>query len=188
MEAVTDWEALWKRGGFNRWPSEELVRWASTLEEGSKVLEVGCGAGPNLRALQSFGHQVWGVDISTEAFVAAESLPGAYGTVVITPVSATDLPFEDEKFDAVCDVQCFQHLAQDELPLAYKEAARVLKPGGRFFEVFLTAGQENFPDLPFCKWSVESVARHFDCVWQDQSKHWRHNRFYEYCQFEGTAR
>ncbi len=149
MMRSTDWDLLWKRGGFNRFPNEELVRWAATLDQGSKVLEVGCGAGANLRALESFGHEVWGVDIATEAQRASESLPGLSHATVITPVSATELPFDDEEFDAVCDVQCFQHLAQQELALAYKEAARILKPGGRFFEVSLVRGKQYFPDLPF---------------------------------------
>ncbi len=146
MSSSADWDALWKRGGFNRWPNEELVRWAATLEPGSKVLEVGGGAGANLQAIESFDLEAWGVDISTEALEASVPLRRA---AYQAPVSATDLPFDDGEFDAVCDIQCFQHLTQDELPLAYKEAARVLNPGGRFFEVSLVKGEEHFPDLEF---------------------------------------
>ncbi len=149
-----NWDALWKQGGFNRWPNEDLVRWASTLESGSSVLEIGCGNGANLQALEELGLEVWGVDLSVEALEASVPLRRASREA---PVTATDLPFFDGEFDAVCDVQCFQHLAQEELPYAYKEAARVLKPSGRFFELFLGQGQERYPDLSFSEFDIELI-------------------------------
>ncbi len=157
---MTDWDEQWRENGekFNRWPSTDLVRWASTLKPGSRVLEVGCGAGPNLLALESFGMEAWGVDVSSEAAKAAESLLEASRAVVLAPVSATELPIADGYFDAVCDVQCFQHLAhQAELQFAYTEAARVLKPGGRFFELFLAQGQERYPDLSFAEFDIDLI-------------------------------
>ncbi len=182
---MTDWEAQWRDNGerFNVWPNEELVRWASTLERGSRVLEVGCGSGANLWALESAGMDAWGVDVAEEALRRSEDASWA-SQVKLT--SACELTFPDESFDAVCDVQCFQHLAQDELPLAYKEAARVLKPGGRFFEVFLTAGQENFPELTFCQWRPMVACKPFGEVKQGQVKRWDDRRFYEYSVWKGV--
>ncbi len=186
----TDWDQLWKEDpeAFHTWPENELVRWASTLAPGSKVLEVGCGNGANLRALKGFGHDPWGVDISTAAygaFLASEAFPAVSHANVITPVSATHLPFASFTFDAVADVQCLQHLASDDLPRAYGEIARVLKPGGRFFSMFLTAGQEFFPDLRFTPFSWRPVdAADFDLVWAGKiersysGKNW--DRYYAY--------
>ncbi len=143
---MTDWDQQWRenRDAFNHWPNEELVRWASTLERGSRVLEVGCGSGANLRALESFGMKVWGVDVAEPAVLAAGT-----ASLQVKLGSAIELSFPSESFDAVCDVQCFQHLPTEDLTLAYREAVRVLRRGGRFFQVSLEKGQEHFPELAF---------------------------------------
>ncbi len=146
----TDWDALWREDpdAFHQFPENELVRWASTLAPESKVLEVGCGNGANLYALRRLGHKAWGVDLSKEALLASPSL--WHGTDVSIG-SATELQFPSFSFDAVADVQCLQHLASDQLLIAYAEAFRVLNVGGRFFSMHLTEGQERYPDLSFCE-------------------------------------
>ncbi len=153
---MTDWDQLWSLNGyrFNAWPNEDLVRWASTLDRGSRVLEVGCGSGANLRALESFGMKVWGVDVAEPAVLAAGSFSAS---LQVKLGSAIELEFPSESFDAVCDVQCFQHLAQEDLPRAYSEAARVLKHHGQFFEVFLIGGQRRYPDLAFCDFDLAAI-------------------------------
>ncbi len=153
---MTDWNAQWREHGdaFNSWPNEDLVRWASTLERGSRVLEVGCGSGANLWALESAGMDAWGVDVAEEALRRSQ---GASWGSQVKLTSACELTFPDESFDAVCDVQCFQHLAQDELLFAYKEVVRVLESGGRFFEVFLIGGQVRYPELSFCDLDLAAV-------------------------------
>ena len=147
MEAMT-WDELWCENprAFNQWPETELVRWASTLDPGSKVLEVGCGSGCNLRALQSFDLDPWGVDIAEEA---VRRCTGLRKPSQVKVGSAVELPFPDSEFDAVADVQCLQHLASDQLPKAYSEIHRVLKPHGQFFEMALCVGMEHFPALQF---------------------------------------
>ncbi len=170
--ASTDWDRLWKEDpeAFHSWPENELVRWASTLEPGSKVLEVGCGNGANLRALRSFDLEVWGVDIAKEALLASPSL---WHGCEVKVGSATELEFPSESFDAVADVQCLQHLASSDLPKAYGEIARVLKPKGRFFSMHLVWGQELYPSLSFapCRPGVIAQAG-FDIRQGTLSRHW----------------
>lgn len=155
---MTDWDALWREDpeAFHQWPENELVRWASMLKSGSKVLEVGCGNGANLRALKSFDLNVWGIDVAKEALLASPSL--WYGCEVKVG-SAVELEFPAESFDAVADVQCLQHLASDELPKAYAEIARVLRPGGRFFTMHLANGAECYPKLSFVRFNELAVLK-----------------------------
>ena len=186
---MTDWNALWRSQGhaFNQWPNEDLVRWASTLERGSRVLEVGCGNGANLRALQSFGLQAVGCDIAEEALLAAAGLSEAL-ELKLTP--ACELSFPDESFDAVADVQCLQHLASAEEQFqAYREIHRVLKPGGRFFGVFLVAGQEHFPDLGFSEFYFPSMVQTFgfDAEFGSLRRNW-HGQFYAYALVDAVKR
>ncbi len=153
---MTDWDLLWKTEpeAFHQFPENELVRWASALAPGSKVLEVGCGNGANLYALKRLGMECWGIDLAREALLASPSL--WHGTEVAIG-SATELQFPSFSFDAVADVQCLQHLASDDLPKAYSEIARVLKVGGRFFSMHLTYGDTRYPKLRFCRPSIRAL-------------------------------
>ncbi len=97
--------------------------------------------------------------------------------------SAIELEFPSESFDAVCDVQCFQHLAQEDLPLAYREAVRVLKPGGQFFEVALVVGQQHFPDLVFNTRAGSEAwlkGAGLTVTYHDWFERQTHGRFYRY--------
>ena len=158
MTSVETWERLWSEDpeAFHRFPEGELVRWASTLERGSKVLEVGCGNGANLYALRRLGMACHGVELSKEALLASPSL--WHGSEVKVG-SAVELEFPSESFDAVADVQCLQHLASEDLPKAYAEAFRVLVPGGRFFSMHLGWGQERYPALRFAPCRPGLIAR-----------------------------
>jgi SAM-dependent methyltransferase len=98
---------------------------------GDTVLDVACGPGNFTRAFADAaapGGLVVGLDASpTMLAQAARERPG--DGVEYVRASATDLPFTDGSFDAVC---CFAALYLIEEPLlAVAEIARVLAPGGR---------------------------------------------------------
>jgi SAM-dependent methyltransferase len=98
------------------------------LSPGDRVLDVACGTGSFSRAFADAGGKVVGLDASrTMLERAVRERPG--DGVEYVRASATDLPFEDASFDAVC---CFAALYLIEEPLrAVAEIARVLAPGGR---------------------------------------------------------
>jgi SAM-dependent methyltransferase len=98
---------------------------------GDTVLDVACGPGNFTRAFADEAGPdglVVGLDASpTMLAQAARERPG--DGVEYVRASATDLPFADASFDAVC---CFAALYLIEEPLlAVAEIARVLAPGGR---------------------------------------------------------
>jgi ubiquinone/menaquinone biosynthesis C-methylase UbiE len=107
------------------------------LAPGSRVLEIGCGAGFLSVALANRGLRVHAID-SAEAMVElARSHAQASGTAGLLSVEIGDayaLPFEDEAFDLVVALGVVPWLVQPEL--AIREMARVTVPGGR---VILTA-------------------------------------------------
>ena len=101
------------------------------LGAGDTVLDVACGPGNFTRAFAVAAGEdgvVVGLDASRTMLArAAAERPVAGETYV--RASATDLPFRDGSFDAVC---CFAALYLIEDPLlAVAEIARVLAPGGR---------------------------------------------------------
>ena len=94
---------------------------------GRRVLDVGCGTGRLARALvERYACKVWGVDAEPEMLdVARASVPGGVGLKL---GKAEDLPFKDRWFEGVTMTLVLQLV---DRPRAYREALRVLVPGGR---------------------------------------------------------
>lgn len=83
------------------------------------VLEVGCGRG----VFQDLVDDYTGVDYAASA--------GKHLHKPFVEASATNLPFEDNTFDAVWTVWVLEHVPEPEQ--AFEEIARVLKPGGLLY-------------------------------------------------------
>ncbi|WP_060713790.1 class I SAM-dependent methyltransferase [Pseudonocardia sp. HH130629-09] len=92
---------------------------------GSRLLDVGCGAGRLLADATAAGLAVTGVDTEPRALAAAErAVPG----VMLQVADAHELPFAEDAFDLVALVQVLEHLTNPVLAL--REAGRVCAPGG----------------------------------------------------------
>lgn len=99
---------------------------ALQLQNGDRLLEVGCGGGLLLRHALAGGAAATGLDHSPEMVsLAHERAPGAE----IVLGAAEELPFADASFTAVAMSIVF-FVLPDPLT-ALREARRVLAPGGR---------------------------------------------------------
>jgi len=102
-----------------------------SIGEGDAVLDVACGPGNFTRAFAAAAGGdgvVVGLDASSTMLARAASERPVAGETYVR-ASATDLPFRDGSFDAVC---CFAALYLIEDPLlALAEIVRVLAPGSR---------------------------------------------------------
>lgn len=107
----------WDRISAHETP--ELLGWPSGV-----ALDLGCGTGTAGGGLRNAGMKVVGADLSISCLQAASRRLDA-----VVQVNAAHLPFRDASFDAIVSRGCLHHL--DDAPAALKEAARVLKPGGR---------------------------------------------------------
>ena len=101
------------------------------LEPGQRVLDVACGPGNFSRAFADAVEEdglVVGIDASSAMLARAVSETRA-DNVAYLRGDASELPFRDGSFDAVC---CFAALYLIEEPFkAIDEMVRVLAPGGR---------------------------------------------------------
>jgi SAM-dependent methyltransferase len=121
------------RGEGSRWTrvAGELV--AELLGRGrGRCLDLGCGTGVFVTLLAELGWTVVGVDVSDDQLRVARERVGSVAEGLVR-ADARSLPFDDESFDAV--VASLVHTDIDRYDLALLEAARVLRPGGRFVHV-----------------------------------------------------
>jgi ubiquinone/menaquinone biosynthesis C-methylase UbiE len=101
----------------------------SEISSRSRVLEVGCGTGNYILAIESaLGCSCWGTDPSAEMLAKARP-----GKVCFQMSRAERLPFLPACFDLVFSVDVIHHL--DDRSTCYREGWRVLKPGGRMCTV-----------------------------------------------------
>ncbi|GAA1312091.1 methyltransferase domain-containing protein [Saccharothrix xinjiangensis] len=104
------------------------------LRAGEHLLDIGCGTGvPAVRVAQRTGARVTGVNVSREHLARAEAVARSEGVsdrVSFRYGNAMDLDFPDGSFDAALSIEVFAHLS--DRPRAFREAARVLRPGGHF--------------------------------------------------------
>ncbi len=99
---------------------------AAHVSQGSRVLDVGTGAGDAAGRALERGAEAMGVDIAAAMVeIAARRHPAA--TFLQAP--ATELPFSDEAFDAVVGNNVIQHVGDPNG--AARELGRVLAPAGR---------------------------------------------------------
>jgi SAM-dependent methyltransferase len=97
-----------------------------------QILEVGCGGGQNAVVLAKWGALCTGVDPSAAQLAHARRLAQEQGVEVdfIQGVAENLGAFPDAGFDLVLSSYAFDYIT--DLEAAYREAWRVLKPGGLF--------------------------------------------------------
>jgi len=124
------YEQLWSDAPDDPEPWEWERRRALLQAEarhGERVLDLGCGAGRFVAALQAAGAEPVGVEIARAALDrAARNAPGADLRLVDTDGS---LPLDHGSVDLVWCSEVLEHVADADYLLL--EVRRVLRPGGR---------------------------------------------------------
>jgi ubiquinone/menaquinone biosynthesis C-methylase UbiE len=138
--------------------TRELLAMLAPLP-GDHVLDIGCGIGGPARWIaKAAGCRVTGIDLVPEFCAAAEALcaaTGQSGTVTVRTGNALALPFADATFERAYSQNVAMNIA--DKPAMYREALRVLKPGGTLALSNLGAGANGPPHYP-TPWAADAGA------------------------------
>ena len=116
---------------------ENRANFIAQLPQNATVLDLGCGAGGDARALSDAGFAVAAVDGSPELAREAEKRIGRPVRVLL---------FEDldytEAFDGIWANASLLHVPREGLPNVFTRVYRALKPGGLLYASFKSGGTE----------------------------------------------
>ena len=122
-QAPKDWTELQEPLHTPLWQAMLL---ATGVDDGTRVLDAGCGAGGLCKLAREKGAKVSGLDASeTLVSIARAQMPDAE----FRTGDLEDLPYADNSFDVVLAANSVQYAADQIAALA--ELKRVTKPGGR---------------------------------------------------------
>lgn len=93
-------------------------------EGARRILDIGCGAGQTLRAMDLKGAKGFGVDLDREVLALGGKLGGEFH---LAQSQGERLPFQGGSFDLVFSRVALPYM---DIPMALREMARVLRPGG----------------------------------------------------------
>jgi ubiquinone/menaquinone biosynthesis C-methylase UbiE len=150
-------KATWMAGDYGTFAQylepgalEILASWQ--IPPGSRMLDVGCGAGQIAIPAARAGVQVTGVDIATNWIEQARARAVAEGlTARFDEGDAEKLPYPDASFDVVVSLIGAMFAPRPERVAA--ELVRVCRPGGRIIMV-------NWTPTGFVGQLFKAIARH----------------------------
>jgi SAM-dependent methyltransferase len=123
LARVSDWSTLVHHATYAPFFENSLTESSGD----NLLLDVGCGVGRFLRAAQTQGWKVRGIDVSEEAIISGKiGADFAMSTESLSEIAASGV-----RFNAVTAFEVLEHLTQ---PInLISDMMHVLKPGGRVF-------------------------------------------------------
>lgn len=132
----------------------------AAIEPDSRVLDIGCGIGGPARTIAAeYDCTVYGIDIVHEYCRAADLFTERVGltdSVIFKQGNALDIPFNSEEFDVVWLEHTLMNIKDKSQ--VFKEANRVLTPGGLLVLYEICAGPGGDPVFPVPWASDESLS------------------------------
>jgi SAM-dependent methyltransferase len=101
------------------------------LHGGGDILEVGFGSGVAFPNLSAMYERLAGLDLEADAARVGDFWQRKGIAANLKTGSVLAVPFPDGSFDAVLLISILEHLRPAELGRAFREVARVLRPGGQ---------------------------------------------------------
>ena len=98
---------------------------------GERVLEVGFGSGVTFLNLHERYREIHGLDLTADVASVARVFRDRGIETDLRNGSVLEMPYANDTFDTVLLVSILEHLKPEQQEPAFREIARVLKPGGQ---------------------------------------------------------
>ncbi len=99
----------------------------------SRVLELGCGNGKTLFAMNQRGWNVIAIDFASRAVTLSREVPGGASDAQVMIADACCPPFKNKSFDAVFALHVIGHMPEPDRHQIADTLHRILRPGGILF-------------------------------------------------------
>lgn len=132
QNAYNEWAAIYDSNeNLTRDLDQKVTRDTLANQQFESILELGCGTGKNTTFLIQIGTNVHALDFSQGMIEKAKEKIQA-GNIRFSMADLTkQWPCEDGAYDLITCSLVLEHI--QHLPHIFSEAARTLKPNGRFF-------------------------------------------------------
>ncbi len=142
----------------SRLEAKRLLEYCGPLQDGARILDLGCGDGFHLRLLREFGNKTWqleGIDLDRRAIEAAEraGLDVKFGSV-------ESLDLEPESYDVIYTIQTIEHVERPDEFLA--ALSRLMRPRGRLVIVTDNTDSVDFGLFKKGYWGGYHFPRHLN--------------------------
>ena len=152
MVTTEAWDKqYYEKGYFIKYPDEDLIRFMAKYfynapdRKRIKILDVGSGVGRNTIYLAKEGFSAFGVEATDSGIEVSTKRREIEGVdAIFKKADLIKIPFPEEYFDAVVDIQTIQHNTYKQINEIMQEIKRVLKPNGIFFATMVSTQDRSF--------------------------------------------
>lgn len=146
--------------GYERRYAEHLLdrpqSFCSELPPGSRILDLGCGPGRDLRLFAAAGHRPIGLELNP-SFV---DMARRHGDVIEGDIRDVAQIFPQSSFGGVWAQASLVHLSATETETSLHDLRSLLVPGGRFYACVPSTGVTG--------WREEHDGRRWYTVWPER--------------------
>jgi SAM-dependent methyltransferase len=114
---------------FERSARLQADQFLATLEQGSIILDLGCGGGPASRYFKQRGFKPVSADLSAGMLYECRHR----GSTTLVRLDMETLPFQLDTFDAIWAHTSLLHLPKEKFARTVEAVGQTLKPGGTLF-------------------------------------------------------
>ena len=108
---------------------EMLQRFSQEIGDRRPVWDFGCGPGQTTKYLKDFGIEISGLDLSEKIIEQARTI---HPEIHFRKGNILELEFDDDSIGGVVAFYAIVHFTEEQVEIAFREAFRVLQPGGLF--------------------------------------------------------
>lgn len=108
---------------------EILRRFSREIGDKESVWDFGCGPGQTTKYLKDLGIEISGLDLSEKILEQARTI---HPEINFRKGNILELEFDDDSIDGVVAFYAIVHFTEEQVEIAFREAFRVLQPGGLF--------------------------------------------------------